>query len=394
MLRAGATLLLVSMLGLTGVPLWWSPGTPEPFLDADGKHVPGSISQRFSLQVNGVKQGMVIRGRDASNPVLLWVHGGPGMPDYPLTQRYPTGLEDLFTIVWWDQRGTALSYDADIAPDSMTIDRFVDDTLTVTDCLRHRFGQDRIYLLGHSWGSFVALQAAARSPERYLAYLGMAQVVHQLESEKIAYDYMLAAYRKRGDDDMVRKLEAAPVTMAGGTPEAYLKLRDTAMHQLGIGTTHDMQSVITGIFLESWRFRGYSLREKVDLWRGRAFSRGFGLWEELIRTDLRETFPALEIPVYFLEGKYDYTCVTALARDYFEQLRAPVKGFYVFDGSAHSPLLEEPLVGHRIVEQDILTESTDLADLRHPTKPAPGRPRRVDSDSTPPTRYGPAPSAE
>jgi pimeloyl-ACP methyl ester carboxylesterase len=357
-------IVLVSTLGLTGLLLWWSPGTTEPFVDDNGHRLPGSISQKLSVPINGVQQGMVIRGEDASNPVLLWVHGGPGMPDYPLTQQYPTELEDLFTVVWWDQRGAALSYDSDMPPDTMTIEQFIDDTLAVTDYLRERFDQDQIYLLGHSWGSFIAIQAAARSPERFKAYLGMAQTVYQLESEKIAYDYMLAAYRERGDTDMVRDLEAAPVTMSGATPEAYLKLRDSAMHKLGIGTTHDMKSVITGIFLASWRFRGYTLQEKVNLWRGRAFSRSFGLWDQFIRIDLRTTVPALQIPVYFLEGKYDYTCVTSLARDYFEQLQAPVKGFYVFDNAAHSPLLEEPQDAHRILEHDVLTGSTTLADLR------------------------------
>jgi pimeloyl-ACP methyl ester carboxylesterase len=357
-------IVLVSTLGLTGLLLWWSPGTTEPFLDANGHRLPGSISQKLPVPINGVQQGMVIRGKDASNPVLLWVHGGPGMPDYPLTQQYPTDLEDLFTVVWWDQRGAALSYDSDIPPDTMTIEQFIDDTLAVTDYLRQRFHQDRIYILGHSWGSFIALQAAARSPQRYKAYLGMAQMVYQLESEKVAYNYMLAAHRERRDTDMVRKLEAAPVTMTGGTPVAYLQVRDTAMHKLGIGTTHDMKSVITGIFLASWRFRGYTLQEKFNLWRGRAFSRSFGLWDQFIRIDLRKTVPALQIPVYFLEGKYDYTCVTSLARDYFEQLQAPVKGFYEFDNSAHSPLLEEPQEAHRILEHDVLTGSTTLADLR------------------------------
>ncbi len=363
-LRIGAIIVLVSTLGLTGLLLWWSPGTTEPFLDGEGNRLPGSISEKLSVPINGVQQGMVIRGEDSANPVLLWVHGGPGMPDYPLTQQYPTDVEDLFTVVWWDQRGAALSYDSGIPPDTMTIEQFIDDTLAVTDYMRERFDQDQIYLLGHSWGSFIAIQAAARSPERYKAYLGMAQVVHQLESEKLAYDYMLTAYKERGDADMVHKLEAAPVTMTAGTPKAYLKLRDTAMHTLGVGTTHDMKSVITGIFLASWRFRGYTLREKVDLWRGRAFSRGFGLWDQLIRIDLRTTVPALQIPVYFLEGKYDYTAVTSLARDYFEQLQAPVKGFYEFDNSAHSPLLEQPHDAHRILEHDVLTGSTTLADLR------------------------------
>jgi pimeloyl-ACP methyl ester carboxylesterase len=346
--------VLATTLSLSGLLARWGRGRPEPFLDVTGHRLPGSISQKLSVPINGARQGMVIRGMDASNPVLLWVHGGPGMPDYPLTQQYPTDLEDLFTVVWWDQRGAALSYDADIAPETMTIEQFIDDTLAVTDYLRQRFDQDRIYLLGHSWGSLIALQAAARSPERYQAYLGMGQVVHQLESEKIAYDYMLGAYRGRGDSAMVRKLEAAPVTMTGGTPGAYLRVRDTAMHRLGIGTTHDMRSVITGIFLPSWRFRGYTLREKVNLWRGRAFSRSFGLWERLLGMDLRRSVPALQIPVYFLEGRYDYTAATSVAKDYFEQLQAPVKRLYVFDRSAHSPLLEEPQEARRILEDEVL----------------------------------------
>jgi len=293
---------------------------------------------------------------------LLWVHGGPGMPDYPLTQQYPTGLEDVFTVVWWDQRGAALSFDPHIAPGTMTIEQFISDTIAVTDYLRDRFRQDRIYLLGHSWGSFIALQAAARSPERYKVYLGMAQMVYQLESEKIAYDYMLAAYRERGDTAMVRRLQAAPVSMTTGTPGAYLKLRDKAMHRLGIGTTHAMRSVISGIFLASWLFRGYTFREKLNLWRGRSFSRSFGLWNQFIWIDLRKTVPALQIPVYLLEGKFDYTCVSSLARDYFDHLQAPVKGFYTFDKSAHSPLLEQPQHAHRILKGDVLAGAIALSD--------------------------------
>jgi pimeloyl-ACP methyl ester carboxylesterase len=293
---------------------------------------------------------------------MLWVHGGPGMPDYFLTKRYPTNLDDLFTIAWWDQRGAGLSYGPGIPPETMTIEQFISDTLAVTDFLRQRFHQDKIYLLGHSWGSFIAIQAAARSAQRYHAYLGMAQMMYQLESEKMAYDYMPAAYRDRGDTSMVRDLENAPVSVSTGTPSAYLKLRDKAMHQLGIGTTHDMRSVITGIFLPSLTFPGYTVREKVALWRGRAFSRSFGFWDQLIRVDLRTAVPRLELPVYFLEGRYDYTCATELARDYLRRLEAPVKGLYTFGESAHSPMLEEPRQAHRILQSDVLTRSNALAD--------------------------------
>lgn len=338
-------------------------GAPAPFLDDNRRRLAGSISEKLSVPINGVQQGMVIRSKNASNPVLLWVHGGPGMPDYVLTQQYPADVEDLFTVVWWDQRGAALSYHRDIAPETMSIEQFVADTLAVTDYLRRRFHQDRIYLLGHSWGSFIALQAAARSPARYRAYLGMAQVVYQLESEAIAYDRMLAAYRERGDTAMVSKLEDAPVTLTDGIPQGYLRVRDAAMHRLGAGTTHDMRSVVTGIFLASLRFRGYTPREKFDLWRGRAFSRGFGLWDQLVTVDLRKTVPALQVPVYFLEGRFDLTCVTSLARVYLEQLQAPVKGFYEFQRSAHSPLLEEPFQARRVLEQDVLAGTTTLADL-------------------------------
>jgi pimeloyl-ACP methyl ester carboxylesterase len=108
------------------------------------------------------------------------------------------------------------------------------------------------------------------------------------------------------------------------------------MHRLGIGTTHDMKSVITDIFLASWKFPGYTVGEKINLWRERSFSRSFGLWEQLIRVDLRTAVPRLEVPVYLLEGKYDYTCNVELARDYLRRLQAPVKGFYEFDHSAHT----------------------------------------------------------
>jgi pimeloyl-ACP methyl ester carboxylesterase len=237
---AGAGTSVGCALTLGGLLWRWSPGRPRPFLDAGGHVLAGSIAEKLRVNINGVAQGMFIKGTNRSNPVLLWVHGGPGMPDYFLGEQYPPGLEDLFTVVWWDQRGTGLSYDPGIPPATMTVEQFIADTLAVTDYLRERFDQDKIYLLGHSWGSFIGIQAAARAPERYHAYIGMAQMAHQLRSEKLAYDYMLAAYKNRGDLGMVRALEKAPVSMAGGTPQAYLEVRDKAMHRLGIGTTHDM----------------------------------------------------------------------------------------------------------------------------------------------------------
>jgi pimeloyl-ACP methyl ester carboxylesterase len=142
------------------------------------------------------------------------MHGG--LPEYFLTGRYPTGLDNDFTVAWWEQRGAGLSYGPAIPPGTMTREQFIADTLTVTDYLRNRFNQEQIYLMAHSGGTFIGLQAAARAPEKYHAYIGVAQVVDQRRSEVLAYDYMLERFRQNGDHAMVRKLEAAPVTMTAG----------------------------------------------------------------------------------------------------------------------------------------------------------------------------------
>ena len=160
---------------------------------------------------------------------------------------------------------------------------------------------------------------------------------------------------------MVRRLEAAPVT-ENNIPGAYLAVRDVAMHSLGVGTMHDMRSVERDLFLESFRYRGYTLKEKVNYWRAKFSSGVSSLWRENIATDLSQAVPALEIPVYFLEGIHDYTCAYTEAKAYFEKLNAPVKGFYTFDRSAHSPLFEEPERTLQILREDVLNGTNQLAD--------------------------------
>ena len=156
--------------------------------------------------------------------------------------------------------------------------------------------------MGHSGGTFIGIQAAARAPELYYAYIGVAQMSDQLKSEILAYEYMLQQFKADGNDEMVRKLEAAPVTMTGGTPAAYLAVRDEAMHSLGIGTTREMNSVVTGIFCPSLTSRDYTFMEKVNMWRGKAHSGVSSLWTTMLATDLSKQVPELDIPVYFFQG--------------------------------------------------------------------------------------------
>lgn len=353
------SILLVSALVLVGVLLLWSPGGPKPFLDDNGKPLARSISEKIHVRINGVDQGMFIKGRDASNPVLLYLHGG--MPDYFLTEHYPTGLDDYFTVVWWEQRGSGLSYNVDILPETVNAEQLVSDALEVTKYLRRRFGQEKIYLMGHSGGTFIGIQAAARAPKSYHAYIGVAQMSNQLESEKLAYEYMLQRFKDEGDAQMVRRLEEAPAPNSVPLPAAYQSVRDVAMHRLGIGTTRDMKSIVTGLLLRSLQNREYTLGEKIGMWRGKVFSGG-RLWNTQLSTDLTRKVTRLEVPVYFLHGAHDYTVSYPLAKSYYEQLDAPLKGFYTFAQSAHSPLFEEPEKMQAIMQADVLKGTKGLAD--------------------------------
>jgi pimeloyl-ACP methyl ester carboxylesterase len=353
------SVLLVSVLLIMGILLLLSPGTPKPFLDERGNPIAGSISEKIRVNINGVEQGMFIKGKSVRNPVLLYLHGG--LPDHFLKDRYPTNLEEMFTVVWWEQRGSGLSYHPDMAPESLNPEQLVSDTVALTNYLRERFGQTKIYLMGRSGGTFFGIQTAARAPELYHAYIAVAQISNQLESERLARRYMLQRYKDEGNNKMAQRLDKALIGDTAPLPEAYLKVRDTAMHQLGVGTTHDMRSVITEMFLPSLLNREYTLSEKINLWRGKLFS-GSRLWNTQLSTDLTKKVTRLEVPVYFLHGVYDYTVSYPLAKAYFKRLDAPVKGFYTFKRSAHTPFFEEPERMREIVRLDVLTGTKGLAD--------------------------------
>lgn len=360
-----ALILLSVPLGILIISLGFllivSPGNIRPISDGSGSSPEGSISEKIHIHINGVPQGMFLRGSDTRNPVLLFVHGGTGMPEYFLTRKYPTGLENYFTVCWWDRRGAGLSYSADIPPESLNIEQFVSDAIEVTNYLRARFGKEKIYLMAHSGGTLFGIQTVARAPWLYHAYIGVGQMTWQLRSEKLSYDYMLERYRELGNHKMIKKFEAAPVEMSLPLPEEYMKLRDKAMHELGFGTTKDMKSVISGVLLESWLNPEYTIQEKLGIWRGK-FNLDRLLWNKMLAMDLTKLVTKLDLPVYFFHGKYDQTVSYPLAKAYLDSLQAPLKGFYSFENSAHSPMFEEPQKMKQIILKDVFGGNNSLAD--------------------------------
>lgn len=368
LMRMMAAILFISILCLFLLVcvLWaYSPGKTSVFLDKSGYPDKGSISEKAFVNINGVKQGMIIRGRDFENPVLLFVHGGPCFSEYFLADKFATGLEEQFTVCYWDQRGGGLSYHPDISLESMNLNQLKSDTIAVTNYLCTRFGQEKIFLMAHSGGTSFAIQAADEEPQLYYAYIGISQITRQAESEKLAYKYMMSRYLAEGNSKMVRKLQEYQLLESDSGVISFFKspVRDQTMHELGIGTMRNMRSVFSGVFLPVMACKAYTLREKANIWIAKgSFVKKTRLFDEVLALDLTTKVKDLEIPVYFFSGAYDLTVNHDLAKIYLAGLKAPVKGFYTFEKSAHSPNFEEPEKMLQILLKDVMNGTNGLAD--------------------------------
>ncbi len=369
--RLGRWLLTISTALLAAAALFalsiWinSPGEPEGFQNGDGIILKNSISEKVFVEINGVKQGMFLRGINIENPVLLFAHGGPCFPEYFLFDRYETGLEKEFTVCYWEQRGGGLSYTKGMDPSSVTMEQLKQDTIAVSEFLCNRFGQEQIYLMAHSGGTFFAIQAAAERPELYRAYIGVAQIADQMESERRAYEYIYQRSEQNGDQKTLRQLAEYPVPVSDEAVRSFFRsmLRDQTMHALGVGTTRTMRSVIKDVFLPVWFCKGYTVQEKIKLWASKfGFINQTNIKDELLSTNLILQVKTLNLPVYFLSGAYDMTVNHDLSQSFLAGLTAPVKGFYTFEHSAHSPMVEEPERMLDILRSDVLTGGNSLAD--------------------------------
>lgn len=330
-----------------------SKGKAQPILDKEGNIVEGSISEKLFLDVNDTTLGMLLMARDETKPVLLFLGGGPGLPEYFLEQEYPTGLEEEFVVCYLEYRGTSLSFNSKMDAETMTTDRYIEDVVAVSNYLRERFGKEKIYVMGHSFGTYIGLKTVHLYPELYHAYIAMSQICSQRESEYLAYDYMLEQYKQAENEKMVKKFEEHPIRKSDEAYEIYFTstLRDTAMHELGVGTMREMKSVITGILFPTLRCTVYSPTERINIWRGKAFAQKTQVAKDARNFNAFEEIKEIDIPIYFFAGKYDYTCCYSLQKEYYEQIEAPVKEFYIFENSAHSPLFEESEKGMEILKK-------------------------------------------
>jgi len=310
------------------------PATTYPIVGPDGKPLPGSIAELITVPIGGHDQAMMIRGRNTENPVLLYLAGGPGGTDIGAMRADPT-LEQDFVVVTWEQRGAGKSYSALDPVGTLTLEQMVADTIEATNYLRDRFDEDKIYLVGNSWGTTLGVLAVQQHPELFHAYVGTGQMVSQRETDIMFYEDTLAWAERTGND-------ALAATLRRNGPPPYDNVLN---YEPAISLEHDWnpypeldmsKEMPATLFVPE-----YNWMDRINAFRG--FLDTFSvLYPQLQDIDFRHDVPSLDVPVYIVIGKHEARGRAVLAKQWFEMLEAPLKEMITFEHSGHRPLFEEP----------------------------------------------------
>jgi proline iminopeptidase len=299
-----------------------------------------SIAALERMELGGVAQWLTVRGHDASNPILLYVHGGPGTPDMGAIWQFVPELEEHFVVAHWSQRGAGKSFSRELAGDRMTMAQFVADLEELSLHLLQRFGQRKLFLVGHSWGTVLGMGLLTRRPDLVAAYIGVNQVVDRSAEELRAYRACLDRARERGHRRAVAQLEALgePTDGAFATVEGTLVQRRW-MRALGMVT---YEPKLAGEFGRAIAMNPeLTLRDLLNLFAHLRWNMEL-LWPEFCRVNLERDVPGVDVPVFFVAGAHDWVTSPELAKRYLDVLRAPRKELFLFDRAGHVACFEEP----------------------------------------------------
>jgi proline iminopeptidase len=304
---------------------------------------PQSISTLQRIRLGGTDQWIRIQGKDTSNPVLLLIQQGPGLPmmNEAADDNKRWHLEDDFVVVYWDQRACGRSFSNAIPPESMTIEQLITDTHELIQALTKQFNVTHLYIAGFSLGGTIAVLTASRHPEHVRAVVSVGLDVQFDKAERVAYDFALEQATRLGNKRAVRELRriglpphldsksfgtrARWVTNFGGVnrQETYATLMMKTLRQLVLS-------------------RDYSLSDIVGTLRGMRFVQD-KILPDLAGLDLFQMLPRVDVPVFLLQGRHDYAAPAAIAEQYYRMLQAPKgKQLIWFDDAAHMPHHEEP----------------------------------------------------
>jgi len=331
------------------------PATTEPIVDATGEPVPNSIAELTTVNAGNKELGLMIRGHSTDNPVVLFLAGGPGGSERGAMRNHLEALEENFTVATWDQRGTGTSYPTLDPKETLTLDGQIAETIEVTDYLRDRFDQDRIYLLGQSWGSTLGVLAVQEAPDRYAAFIGTGQMVSQVATDRIFYDDTLAWAEENGDGALAGKLRSI-----GPPPYSQMLDYETALsyeHQV-YPYDHAGNAEGEGGFSENFLVPEYSLTDQVHL-LGAFMDTFAALYPQLQDIDFRESATTFEVPLFFVQGAHEADGRAEPFAEWYPMIDAPTKDVVVLDTSGHRPLFEQPDEFVAYMEDTVLARTTD-----------------------------------
>lgn len=310
------------------------------FFPAAAQQVGKPIDTLFRINLGNVDQAVFIKGNDRAKPLLLILHGDPGFSDFYLWQTYNQPLENDYTVVTWDQRGTGLSYHDSIPVASMTFDQIALDVHELTLFLKKLFSQDKLYLIGYSGGSISGVKAFTNHPEDYKAFISVGQVVDGMKNEQLSLQYTIAQAKKVNNQQALNELRdiAKHYPAKGKGAMANLKKQRAWLRyyngDLCRGTS--MNELFAGLNPTVMKPYNQTLTDK-----GGRFSMET-MWDQVIAVDFLTTKLEFKLPVYFVVGRCDYNAVHTLVDQYYRKIRAPRKQLIYFEKSGHYMPFTEP----------------------------------------------------
>ncbi len=351
-------LVVAIILGLAAYLYQGRYGSTPAFGNISGSVLRGSVATMERMTLGSVEQSVTIRGRNAKAPILILLHGGPGMDATGMWRNHNAALEDHFVVVYWTQRGTGRSYSSDIPIKSMTISQFVADLDQLIGVLKRRFGQEKVVLAGHSWGTSLGVAYAQAHPENVSAYVGIGQIANAAEGERRTYAFTLAEAKRRGNAEAL-----ADLNKIGPPPYPIdsLLIQRGWLEKFG-GAWHEPRSLLQ-LMLTSYKASEMTWYDGVKFNAGIDFSLN-ALGPEIDKVDWMGKATRFEVPVFIVSGRYDRNTDANLAHEYFDKIEAPSKQFKWFEKSAHSPPFEEPQAFNDFMIKEVLPVASQSIDVR------------------------------
>jgi pimeloyl-ACP methyl ester carboxylesterase len=290
---------------------------------------PKGIDEGSFVKIGGIEQWITIRGQDRDNPVLLFLHGGPGDVTNPWSFALFAPWEKYFTVVQWDERGSGRTLRKSgpaVAP-TITVDRMVQDGIELTEYLRKHLGKEKIIIIGHSFGSILGTRMASARPDIFYACVGAGQVADGSKNPSVTYEALVKKAKATGDQRAIDELSrVGPPPWNSG--EGYRVQHKWANAFEGADQFLD---ATIGLALVA---PGNSVQDINDSGDGQLLS-GERLWPQVKSIQPADLGLEFSIPFFVFQGEEDFTTSTALARQYLESIKAPRKEFVAIKGGGH-----------------------------------------------------------